>query len=135
MRFGLHIYQNNKDQIEFKHISNLYTPKTIYSCFEHTGQGPIPGIKDDNNKWNIHGHAKRIVTVTEKELALFAKLYDEEGTPPLQARLPALHSQNLIDVLHKFADFPQRLGDLKDKFYSTVMWDETNCGEARWQNN
>jgi len=36
-------------------------------------------------------------------LTLFTKLYDAEGTPALQARLPALHAELLIKVLEKFA--------------------------------
>ena len=60
-------------------------------------------------------------------MALFAKLYDAEGTPALQARLPALHSEQLIQVLEKFAKQPKRLGDLRGEYYSTVMFDETNA--------
>jgi hypothetical protein len=128
MRFGLHIYNNSpKEYVQFYHISNLYTPKTVYSCFGHDGNGPIPGIKDDENNWNINGHASRIIVVTESELSLFASLYDGTGTPPLQARLPALHSRELVTVLEKFANQPKKLGDLGKKYFSTVMFDETNA--------
>ncbi|MBF0322568.1 MAG: hypothetical protein HQL62_06450 [Magnetococcales bacterium] len=127
MRFGLHCYANNPTTVCFSSISNLYTPTTVSACFDHDGRAPVPGIKDDQNKWNVQGHARRIVQVTEKELALFARLYDEEGTPPLRARLPALHSQELMGVLEKFAAQPRRLGDLEGEYFSTVMWDETNA--------
>jgi hypothetical protein len=63
--------------------------------------------------------------VGEAELALFAKLYDEPGTSPLEARLPSLHSTELLSVLQRFADWPARLGDIEASIYSTVMWDET----------
>lgn len=59
-------------------------------------------------------------------MALFAKLYDAEGTPALQARLPALHAEQLIHVLEKFAKQPKRLGDLRGEYYSLEMWHETN---------
>ena len=62
-----------------------------------------------------------------RALALFAQLYDEPGTPACQARLPALHSQQLQSVLEKFAAAPKRLGDLQGEYYATVMWDETNA--------
>jgi hypothetical protein len=127
LRFGIHVYANAKNaQITFHNINNLFTPWTIDACFEHSGHGRVPGIKDDENHWNIQGHRDRIVEVGDKELTLFSKLYDEEGTPPLQARLPSLHSRQLIKVLEKFAAQPRRLGDLKDEYYSTVMFDETN---------
>ncbi|MDZ7852783.1 MAG: hypothetical protein U5L98_09115 [Halomonas sp.] len=56
---------------------------------------------------------------------LFASLYDEPGTPPLQARLPALHARQLLAVLERFSAQPTRLGDLQGEYTSTVMFDET----------
>ena len=38
---------------------------------------------------------------------LFATLYDEAGTPPEQARLPALHSRRLMGVLEKVLYSPR----------------------------
>jgi hypothetical protein len=58
---------------------------------------------------------------------LFAKLYDEEGTDPLEARLPALHTRQLMSVLDKFAAQPKRLSDLEDEYYSTQHWNESNA--------
>lgn len=126
-KFSVNIYgESHPRGVALSHIANLFHPSTVDSCFDHHGNGPVSGIKDDANRWNLTGHAARIVTVTEKELALFAPLYDSEGTPPLQARLPALHSRELVSVLRKFADQPRRLGDLYGEYFSTEMWHETN---------
>jgi hypothetical protein len=125
-KFSINIYGAIKD-IRFVHLANIFSPQTIESSINHDGRGLIPGIKDDKNNWNFLGHASRIIYVSERELTLFAKLYDAEGTPPLQARLPALHSQELMKVLEKFAAQPRRLGDLKSEYFTTVMWDETNA--------
>lgn len=104
MRFGLHVYSTvSVGEISFANINNLFTPSTIYACFDHDGHGLAPGIKDDENNWNVRGHKDRIVRVSVEELSLFARLYDPEGTPPLQARLPALHARQLVAVLRKFA--------------------------------
>ncbi|MDA3790308.1 MAG: hypothetical protein PF503_17675 [Desulfobacula sp.] len=124
-KFSINIYKNNPIKPSFLHIANLYAPKTVYSCFDHNGQGPVPGIKDDANKWNIQGHYDRIIHTTEVELELFSKMYDEDGTPSLQARLPALHSHQLISVLQKFIDNPKKLKDLNDEIYPTQHWNET----------
>jgi hypothetical protein len=124
--FSVNVYASTADQTGFHHIANLYTPKTVYTCFDHGGHGPVPGIKDDENKWNVHGHASRIIPVSESELSLFASLYDAAGTPPLQARLPALHSRELVGVLEKFAAQPRKLGDMEGEYFSTEMWHETN---------
>jgi hypothetical protein len=126
LRFGLNIYGSRR-RASFIHVSNLFTPLTVDRCFEHDGAGFAGGIKSDHGKWNVAGHRQRLIPVGEHALALFAQLYDEPGTPARQARLPALHSQQLQSVLEKFAAAPKRLGDLQGEYYATVMWDETNA--------
>jgi hypothetical protein len=68
-----------------------------------------------------------LIPISEQSLSLFTQLYDEPGTPARQARLPALHSQQLQRVLEKFVLAPKHLGDLQAEYYSTAMWDETNA--------
>ena len=92
--FSVNIFNSTQNRsIRFMTLANLFSAKTVDKCFDHRGYGPIPGIKDDNHKWNLNGHKKRLVKVTETELELFAKLYDKEGTPKTQARLPALQAK------------------------------------------
>ena len=126
-KFSVNIFENQKGEVVFAHLANLFTPSTVDACFNYKGQGAVPGIKDDDNKWNTRGHRERIVRCGIDELRLFAKLYDSEETPPLAARLPAVHSTQIVEVLRKFAAQPKRLGDLQGEYYSTVMWDETNA--------
>ena len=112
--------------VSFISIANLFSAKTIELCFAHDGSGEVGGIKDDETgSWNEAGHQSRILTVGMERLALFVSLYDEEGTPALEARLPALHAEPLVSVLEKFAKQPKRLGGLQGQFFSTVMFDET----------
>lgn len=124
-KFSINVYGLIKNKTEFCSISNIYTPQQIDSILSHDGQGPVPGLKSEDGKWDIKGHKSRLINCSLDLLKLFAELYDEKGTPPLQARLPAIHSQELISVLEKFAQQPKRLGDLKGEYYSTVMFDET----------
>jgi type I restriction-modification system DNA methylase subunit len=128
-KFSINIFGNkiNDNSVEFKHLANLFTPSTIDNSFNHDGRGTIPGIKDDKNKWCVKGHRDRIIEVTENELSLFAEQYDEKGTPNLMARLPAIHSSQLIGVLQKFTNHSKRLGDLKSEYYSTQHWNETGA--------
>lgn len=132
-KFSINIYGRKKGKVSFSHIANIYSPNTIDLCVASDGQGEVPGIKDEKIVagkvqvgWSVKGHADRIVDVSEHELGLFAKLYDEAGTPYLQARLPALHAKQLINVLEKFAAQPRRLADLKGEYISLEMWHETN---------
>jgi hypothetical protein len=125
--FSINIYGPCGPSPDFAHIANLYAPATVDACYAHNGDGPVPGIKDDDNKWNTAGHAHRVVRVDRDALEIFARLYDEPGTPSLQARLPALHSRELLSVLERFAAHPRRLGDLKGEYFSLEMWHETNA--------
>jgi hypothetical protein len=126
VKYSLNIFGHKTKQINFINIANLFTTKTIEKCFEHNGKGELIGIKTDDNHWNIEGHQKRIITVTQEILKLFATLYDDENTPVLQARLPAIHSEQLLTVLEKFCDQKQRLCDLQGEYFSTVCFDENN---------
>ncbi|MET0076402.1 MAG: N-6 DNA methylase [Candidatus Thiodiazotropha lotti] len=129
--YSINIYGPQCDKPDFIHLANLFTPQSIDNCFVHDGEGTVPGIKEENVAgkvtWNTKGHRDRLIPIGVHELALFAQLYDEAGTPPLQARLPALHARQLISVLEKFAAQPRRLGDLKGEYYSTYMFDETKA--------
>jgi hypothetical protein len=129
-KFSVNVFENiagGEKPIRLHHIANLFAPTTVDACFMHAGYGHVPGIKDDDNRWNLQGHKDRIIEVRYEELSLFASLYDETGTPPLQARLPALHSRQFVGVLHKFVSQHRRLGDLKGEYFSTEMWHETNA--------
>ena len=88
--------------------------------------GIVPDIKDENGNWDMKGHKSRIIEVDQDILELFAKLYDEDGTPYNQARLPVLHSKELTSVLRKFALQENKLSSLGNDFISTEMFHETN---------
>ncbi len=133
-RYSTNVYGPIKEQVEMITVANLFHPKTIDDSFNSDGSGSVPAIKEEFEvdgvakvRWNFEGHRDRIVPVGVKELGLFAQLYDETGTPALQARLPALHAVQLMGVLDKFASQPKRLGDLKGQYYSTQHWNEVNA--------
>jgi len=127
-KFSVNIYRSEaSEEARFDHIANLYAVPTVNACYAHDVHGQVGGIKDEDGKWNVVGHRDRIVHVNQDLLALFARLYDTPGTPALEARLPAVHAVQVVDVLRKFADYPKRLGDLEDAYTSTEMWHETNA--------
>ncbi len=124
--FSINVHGRPRSAPRFTHIANLFAPATVDACLDHDGRGTVPGIKDDESDWNLSGHADRVVHVEPDALAAFANLYDEAGTPPGQARLPALHAGTLLTVLGKLAAHPRRLGDLGDDFdVATHWWNET----------
>ena len=125
LRFSLNIYKNGKRGIEFEVINNLYYPTTIDECYDSsTGKSPVPGIKDENNNWNLRGHIDRRVSVTTRELELFSVLLDETATSH-NARLPVIHCKQFIDVLRAFNGYQVKIGDLGNNLFSTLLFHET----------
>ena len=125
--FSVNVYGTARSEPRFQQVANLFAPATVDACLDHDGHGQVPGIKDDDGKWNMAGHAQRVVDVDLSALGNFAKLYDEDGTPAPRARLPALHAKTLLGVLAKLAAHPRRLGDLGDDVFITGHWHETGA--------
>lgn len=111
--------------VSFDTISNLYDAKSIVECYEGDAAAPIPGIKDEDGNWNVKGHPDRVIHVTKKELAVFAKLFDGNDNWK-QAKLPQLHAKQLIETLECFADSQITIGSLEQKVFTTTMWEETS---------
>jgi hypothetical protein len=124
-KYSINIYGSPRSSPTFDQLANLFIPATVDSCYQHDGKGIVGGYKNESGKWNTTGHARRIVRVDDAALAVFANLYDEPGTPPRRARLPAIHAQTLSSALAKLADWPRRLADLGNEYTSSEMWHET----------
>lgn len=127
-KFSINLYANNSNNTCFNNIANLFMPQTIDGCFVPSDK-LVGGIKNDQDEWNLEGHPDRVLLIDKDKLELFAKLYDEEGTPFIEARLPALHSIQLLSVLEKFSVQPVKLGNLETEYFSTQHWNEVNAQE------
>ncbi len=126
-RFSINIYGQPRDIVQFLHMSNLFLPQTLRASQNHARPSdPLPGIKTEDGKWEIRPHSLRIVNITSKELALFATLFEEKSTNPLQSRLPQIHGQPLLRVIEKLSLPPLRLMDLKEAYFATEMFHESN---------
>lgn len=121
--FSLNVYKNSATR-SFDTIGNLFGPETIEECYDATITGAVPGLKDENGNWNLHGHPDRIIHIGERELKLFAKLFDG-STEWKTARMPILHAKQLVDVLDCFAEYGITIEQLKDNMFMSIMWNET----------
>ena len=124
-QFSLNVY-GGPLMVSFDTISNLYDAKSIVECYEGDATATVPGIKDENGDWNVKGHPDRIIHVTKKELAVFAKLFDGNDEWK-QARLPVLHAEELVEVLETFSKQQTTLESLDNELFSTECWHETNA--------
>ena len=125
--FELAVFATAREDVGFDVVANLFHPLTIDQCYENPRQGLVPGIKNDDDEWNLLGHPDRVVPIDSKALMLFARVYDEQGTQYLKARLPVVHSRQVLAILDRFAAHFKRLGDLGNDIFSTAMWDETEA--------
>lgn len=123
MTFSLNIY-GGKKKTGFDTIINLFNTDMIEDCFSSDSYGEVPGIKNEAG-WCVHGHSDRVVRIGERELKLFAKLFDDKDNWR-GARLPMLHCKQFIDVLQRFSEQETTLGSLGDRVFVSVIWDETN---------
>lgn len=121
--FSLNIYCNSISP-KFDSISNLFDTATIEDCYDKSIKGDVTGIKDENGNWNLKGHPKRVVHVGKKELALFAKLFDDSEDWE-SARLPSLHTQIFLDVLQCFAEQSMTIASIPEKelAYSVMFFE------------
>jgi len=119
--FGVHVYGMQADT-GFLHFASICHPDTVARSLKHDGLGPSPGVKDENDDWDLRPHRSRIVEVAESQLAAWAALIDEPGTPPDEARMLYPVNRASAEVLDKIAAAP-RLGDIA--FEWTYGWNET----------
>ncbi|MNF26750.1 N-6 DNA Methylase [compost metagenome] len=126
-KYSINIYGTAIATPNFKSLANLFHPSTVDASLRHPGGGVTPAIKHDGGGWDFSGHRNRLIEVKETLLATFALLYGPPGTPVTQARLPAVHSRELVSVLEKIARVPRRLGDLKTDYFTLEMWHETGA--------
>lgn len=119
--YGVHVY-GNPHKVHFLQGASLYHPDTAARSTRHDGSSAIPGVKDDEGRWDLRPHAERIVEVTESLLASWAALIDEPGTPPDEARTLYPVNRASAEVLGKLAA-ATRFGNID--FEWTAGWHET----------
>ncbi|MBQ7433825.1 MAG: class I SAM-dependent DNA methyltransferase [Lachnospiraceae bacterium] len=120
--YGLSVY-GKPEHVNFDLISKLYDPSSIEICYETN-----PGTDKDRtikiNGWVVSGNRDRIIHISEKELKLFAKVFDDSDKWK-EAHLPDIYCKQLIDVLERFVDQQRKLGDIQDEVFTTQFWNET----------
>ncbi|MGH4022535.1 MAG: Eco57I restriction-modification methylase domain-containing protein [Pseudonocardiaceae bacterium] len=119
--FGVSVYSQPRETA-FLNASSLFHPSVADRSLDHDGTGPEPGVRDEEDRWDLRPHAGRIVRVDESVLANWAALIDEPGTPPAEARMLRPVNTASQEVLDKLAAAP-RFGALS--FDWTPGWHES----------
>ncbi|MBI4783033.1 MAG: class I SAM-dependent DNA methyltransferase [Oscillatoriophycideae cyanobacterium NC_groundwater_1537_Pr4_S-0.65um_50_18] len=126
VKYSLNIY-SSKQLPRFETIANLFTPKTIYECYDYAGADEVGGIKNELDNWNFAGHKDRILKIEVEDLSLFSNLYSEKSSCLEEAKLPTLHSKQLISVLKKFSNQTFYLSDVVYFNTPSTCWSETSA--------
>lgn len=120
--YGVHVYGVPRQSPLFRMAASLFHPDTVTRSEVHDGSGDVPGIKDEEGKWDTRPHSERIIYVDETALAVWADILDEPGTPAVQARMVYPVNRASSRVLEKLSRAP-RVRELGLQYSSG--WNET----------
>jgi hypothetical protein len=134
LEFGVHVYGAAAD-IDFLHLSQLYSAAAMSESLAHDGMGPVPGQKYQGS-WDRRPHRSRVVRVDQDTLATWRRLRGDFNIPADQT--PLLHpistdEERAISVL---ASYDQRLSSVnprisfgldeaKSKRQGVIVWRQT----------
>ena len=122
--YGIHVYGVAQSSPEFLSAVSMYHPKSAEDSLVHDGSGAPPGIKDDNDKWDLRPHHDRIIRVDDEELKVWRSILEQPGTPLYETRMVYTVNREAADVLAKMAAAP-RVRQLGLQF--SGGWNETTA--------
>ena len=123
------MYAGRQEAPDFLQAVSLYHPDTARDSLRHDGTGPVPGLKDDNDRWDLRPHADRIQHVTTDTLQLWAGLMETPETPVGEARMVYTVNTDAARVLQTISKAP-RVAELGLQYSSG--WHETSDKNAGW---
>ena len=121
--YGVHTYGQLQDSPSFDHAASLYHPQTVEESLSQDGSGPLPGLKDDNNNWDLRPHRDRIQRVDMSALKTWHSILEDDDVAVADTRMVYTVNTEAAAVLAKLADKP-RIGSLGLHFSSG--WHETS---------
>lgn len=130
-KYSLNVYADNNGCVSFDSISNLFETFTIDESYQGDDLEEVEGIKNKLNEWNTKGHSQRIIHICEDDLSLFNSVFGDGTGNPNGAKLPAIHTQGLLDILRKFASQERKMSEIGETITLSEMWHETNDTKAK----
>lgn len=120
--YGVHAYGSYQESPLFEHAASIYHPQVIDESLSHDGTGPLPGLKDDNNNWDLRPHRDRIQRVDMSVLETWHSVLEDDDSAIADTRMVYSVNTEAAAVLAKLADKP-RIGSLG--LYFSSGWNET----------
>ncbi len=120
--------------VGFTQAAALMSPSTLDGSLTHGGEGPVPGLQHPQGGWDLRPHKARVMNVDEEVLASWAQLFDEPGTPPVEARILRPVTADDLGALLVLAKQRKRLAD--HEYYWTRCHEEDRGkreGTIKWE--
>lgn len=120
----------------FLNAVSMYHPATALGSLAHNGDGPEPGFKNEQGKWDLRPHASRIERVDHQVLNTWHELMESGSTevPVEESRMVSSVNRSAGRVLERLTSVPT-LRESNPRF--SRGWDETfgrrdGYFESRW---
>lgn len=123
VKYSVNVYGATRPEPHFIMASSLYHPDTVERSIRHDGDGPEPGLKDDEGHWDLRPHRGRVLEVDTSVLSTWHELLEDDDVPVLQTRMVYTVNRASSAVLDKLAS-ADRLGSLGLQF--SAGWHEKN---------
>ena len=105
--YGVHTYGAEQPKPQFKHAASLYHPGTVSESLVHDGSGELPGLKDNNGKWDLRPHRDRVQVVDLHALEVWHSILENDSVPALESRMVYTVNTEAAAVLEKLVAAPR----------------------------
>lgn len=122
LQYGVTVHAGEGNGVAFVQACWLYHPQTAEGSLKHNGDGPEPGLKDEEGRWDLHSHRGRLTYVDDATLATWHDLLGGGDSPPGQTRTIFAVNRAAVEVMDVVAR-SRRLGDMRPLFCRG--WNET----------
>lgn len=133
--YSVNVYGTGREP-RFLNAVSMYHPSTAAGSLAHNGDGPEPGFKNEEGKWDLRPHASRIEHVDRNVLGAWHALMESGSAevPVDETRMVFTVNRSASDVLQRLTAVPT-LRECNPQF--SRGWDETfgrrdGYFETRW---
>ncbi|WP_025779863.1 restriction endonuclease subunit M [Brevibacterium sp. VCM10] len=120
--YGVHVYgQVRSTEVDFLMASSLYHPDTVERSLVHNGDGPEPGLKDLEGRWDVRPHADRVLRIQNDQLKAWSDTLGDESSSRSTKMVYTVNRAS-AKVLEKLS-LQKRIGSLVPSF--SRGWDES----------
>ncbi|MEY3903547.1 MAG: hypothetical protein RL189_2853 [Pseudomonadota bacterium] len=119
VQYFIWLSRRGKRKANFEFIDNLYHPETVFRCRQESMQAPYRGMKDENSKWELRGHPKRIIRMDEERMKVLASITG--SIEVLKTSLPIVHGEVELAMLAALGSQPNKLKLGGDVYFSPMF--------------